>query len=72
MKWNEFKKECLKDPELKIKEISWGEGEKRILKNPEVAKECEKAESEFQALRKLILLRKNTKLDIESLLNRKL
>ena len=42
-----------------MKEISWEEGEKRILKNPEVAKECKKAEPEFQALRQLILFNKN-------------
>ena len=41
-----------------MKEISWEEGEKRILTDPEVIKECEKAEPEFQALRRLILLRK--------------
>ena len=48
-----------------MKEISWEEGEKRILKNPEVAKECERSEPEFQALRQLILLRKNTKQDVD-------
>ena len=41
-----------------MKEISWEEGDKRILKNPKVAKECEKGESEFQALRQSILQRR--------------
>jgi predicted transcriptional regulator len=44
------------------KEISWAEGEKRILKNPEVAKECERLEPEFQALRQLIQVRKKNKI----------
>ena len=50
-----------------MKEISWEEGEKRILKNPEVAKECEKAEPEFQALRQLILLRRKNKISQQKL-----
>ena len=50
-----------------MKEISWEEGEKRILKNPEVAKECEKAETEFQALRQLILLRRKNKISQQKL-----
>jgi predicted transcriptional regulator len=41
-----------------MKEISWDEGERLILSDKEVAKECEKAEPEFQALRHLIILRK--------------
>ena len=40
-----------------MKEIYWEEGEKRILDDPDVIKECKKAEPEFQALRRLILLR---------------
>ena len=52
---------------IKMKEISWEEGEKRILKNPEVAKECEKAEPEFQALRQLILLRRKNKISQQKL-----
>ncbi|NQT67380.1 MAG: helix-turn-helix transcriptional regulator [Actinobacteria bacterium] len=50
-----------------MKEISWEEGERRILKNPEVAKECERAEPEFQALRQLILLRKKYKISQQKL-----
>jgi len=50
-----------------MKEISWEEGEKRILRNSEVAKECEKAEPEFQALRRLILLRKKNKISQQKL-----
>jgi len=52
---------------IKMKEISWEEGERRILKNPEVAKECERAEPEFQALRQLILLRKKYKISQQKL-----
>ena len=52
---------------LNPKEISWGEGEKRILKKPEVAKECERLEPEFQALRQLILIRKKNKITQQEL-----
>ena len=50
-----------------MKEISWEEGEKIILNDPEVIKECEKAEPEFQALRRLILLRKKKLISQEKL-----
>lgn len=52
------------------KEISWEEGERRLLKDPEVAKECEKLEPEFQALRKLIYLRKKSKISQQKLAER--
>ena len=44
------------------KEISWEEVEAKLLENPEVVKESEKLEPEFQALRKLILLRRRNKI----------
>jgi DNA-binding XRE family transcriptional regulator len=44
------------------KEVSWEKGEKRIFINPDIARECEKLEPEFQALRQLILLRKKHKI----------
>lgn len=51
----------------KMKEISWEEGERRILSDPEVVRECENAEPEFQALRRLILLRKERSISQEKL-----
>ena len=44
------------------KEISWEEAEAKLFENPEVVKESEKLEPEFQALRKLILLRRRNKI----------
>ena len=44
------------------KELSWEEVEAKLLVNPEVVKESEKLEPEFQALRKLILLRRRNKI----------
>jgi len=52
---------------MSIKEISWEEGEKRILKDPGVVKECERLEPEFQVLRKLIFLRKKSKISQQKL-----
>jgi len=53
-----------------MKEISWEEGEKILLKNPEFAKERKRTEPEFQALRKLIYLRKKEKISQNVLANR--
>ena len=50
-----------------MKEISWEEGEKRILNDPEIIKACEKAEPEFQALRRLVLIRKKKLISQEKL-----
>ena len=53
-----------------MKGISWEEGEKILLQNPEFAKERKRTEPEFQALRKLILLRKESKMSQEALANK--
>lgn len=44
------------------REVSWEEGEKVLLQNPEFVLERERTEPEFQALRQLILLRKQEKI----------
>lgn len=44
------------------REISWEEGEKILLQNPEFILERERTEPEFQALRQLILLRKQERI----------
>ena len=49
------------------KELSWEEVEAKLLENPEVVKESEKLEPEFQALRKLILLRRRNKITQQDL-----
>ncbi len=53
-----------------MKEISWEEGEKRLFINPKIAEACKKLEPEFQALRKLILLRKKSKISQQKLAER--
>jgi hypothetical protein len=53
-----------------MKGISWEEGEKILLQNPEFVKERERTEPEFQALRKLILLRKEGKISQQDLANK--
>jgi len=55
---------------IKMKGISWEEGEKILLQNPEFVKERERTEPEFQALRKLILLRKEGKISQQDLANK--
>ena len=50
-----------------MKSISWEEGEKILLQDPEFVKERERTEPEFQALRKLVVLRKERKLSQQAL-----
>lgn len=50
-----------------MKGISWEEGEKILLQNPEFVAEHERTEPEFQALRKLIILRKKEKISQQAL-----
>jgi DNA-binding XRE family transcriptional regulator len=50
-----------------MKGISWEEGERILLRNPEFVKERERTEPEFQALRKLILLRKEGRISQQDL-----
>ena len=53
-----------------MKGISWEEGEKILLQNPEFVVERERTEPEFQALRQLILLRKDCSMSQEALANK--
>lgn len=53
-----------------IKGISWEEGEKILLQNPKLILERERTGPEFQALRQLILLRKQNKISQEKLAER--
>jgi DNA-binding XRE family transcriptional regulator len=53
--------------DMNKKELSWEEVEAKLLENPEVVKESEKLEPEFQALRKLILLRRRNKITQQDL-----
>jgi predicted transcriptional regulator len=53
-----------------MKGISWEEGERILLQNPELVLERERTEPEFQALRQLILLRKQDKISQQILAER--
>jgi len=53
-----------------MKGISWEDGEKILLQNPEFVAERERTEPEFQALVKLILLRKKGKITQQALANK--
>ena len=50
-----------------MKGISWEDGEKILLQNPEFVAERDRTEPEFQALRRLILLRKDCRMSQETL-----